>query len=83
MRVCHTASSTDVPACAGGGYQASCAARAGAAGWDARTQSPTVRTAQLFLSNDTIKTHISRIFATTGSRDRAAAIGYARRHNIG
>jgi DNA-binding NarL/FixJ family response regulator len=31
--------------------------------------------AQLFLSNHTVKTHISRIFAKTGSRDRAAAIG--------
>jgi DNA-binding NarL/FixJ family response regulator len=39
--------------------------------------------AQLFLSNHTIKTHISRIFAKTGSRDRAAAIGCAHRHNIG
>jgi DNA-binding NarL/FixJ family response regulator len=39
--------------------------------------------AQLFLSNHTIKTHISRIFAKTGSRDRAAAIGYAHRHNLG
>jgi len=38
--------------------------------------------ARLFLSNHTIKTHISRIFAKTGSRDRAAAIGYAHRHNI-
>jgi DNA-binding NarL/FixJ family response regulator len=37
----------------------------------------------LYLSNHTIKTHISRIFAKTGSRDRAAAIGYAHRHNIG
>jgi len=39
--------------------------------------------AQLFLSNHTVKTHISRIFAKTGSRDRAAALGYAHRHNIG
>lgn len=39
--------------------------------------------AQLFLSNHTIKTHIGRIFAKTGSRDRAAAIGYAHRYNIG
>ncbi len=39
--------------------------------------------AQLFLSNHTVKTHISRIFAKTGSRDRAAAIGYAHRYNIG
>ena len=39
--------------------------------------------ARLFLSNHTVKTHISRIFAKTGSRDRVAAIGYARRRNIG
>jgi DNA-binding NarL/FixJ family response regulator len=39
--------------------------------------------ARLFLSNHTVKTHISRIFAKTGSRDRVAAIGYAHRHNIG
>jgi DNA-binding NarL/FixJ family response regulator len=38
---------------------------------------------RLFLSNHTVKTHISRIFAKTGSRDRVAAIGYARRHNLG
>jgi DNA-binding NarL/FixJ family response regulator len=38
---------------------------------------------QLFLSSHTVKSHINRIFAKTGSRDRAAAIGYARRHNIG
>jgi len=38
---------------------------------------------QLFLSNHTIKTHINRIFAKTGSRDRAAAIGYAIRHGLG
>ena len=39
--------------------------------------------AKLFLSNHTIKTHINRIFTKTGSRDRAAAIGYAHRHGIG
>jgi DNA-binding NarL/FixJ family response regulator len=39
--------------------------------------------ARLFLSSHTVKTHISRIFAKTGSRDRIAAIGYARRHNMG
>jgi len=39
--------------------------------------------AELFLSSHTIKTHINRIFAKTGSRDRAAAIGYAHRHRIG
>jgi DNA-binding NarL/FixJ family response regulator len=36
----------------------------------------------LFLSNHTIKTHINRIFAKTGSRDRVAAIAYAQRHHI-
>jgi DNA-binding NarL/FixJ family response regulator len=39
--------------------------------------------ARLFLSSHTIKTHINRIFAKTGSRDRAAAIGYAHRHHLG
>ena len=38
---------------------------------------------RLFLSNHTIKTHINRIFAKTGSRDRVAAIAYAQRRNIG
>jgi DNA-binding NarL/FixJ family response regulator len=38
---------------------------------------------RLYLSNHTVKTHINRIFAKTRSRDRAAAIGYARRHHIG
>jgi DNA-binding NarL/FixJ family response regulator len=38
---------------------------------------------RLFLSNHTIKTHINRIFAKTGSRDRVAAITYAQRHGIG
>ena len=38
---------------------------------------------RLFLSNHTIKTHINRIFAKTGSRDRVAAIDYARRHGLG
>jgi len=38
---------------------------------------------RLFLSSHTVKTHINRIFAKTGSRDRVAAIGYAQRHQIG
>jgi DNA-binding NarL/FixJ family response regulator len=38
---------------------------------------------RLFLSNHTVKTHINRIFAKTGSQNRAAAIAYARRHQIG
>ena len=33
--------------------------------------------AQLYLSNHTIKSHINRIFAKTGSADRAAAVRYA------
>jgi len=37
---------------------------------------------RLFLSSHTVKTHINRIFAKTGSRDRAAAIGYAHRHHL-
>ena len=39
--------------------------------------------ARLYLSSHTVKTHINRIFAKTGSRDRAAAIGYAHQHGIG
>ncbi len=38
---------------------------------------------RLFLSNHTVKTHINRIFAKTGSRDRVAAVTYAARHHIG
>lgn len=38
--------------------------------------------AQLYLSGHTVKTHVNRIFTKTGSRDRAAAIGYAHRHGI-
>ena len=38
---------------------------------------------RLCLSNHTVKTHINRSFAKTGSRDRAAAIGYAQRHHVG
>jgi DNA-binding NarL/FixJ family response regulator len=39
--------------------------------------------AELFLSAHTIKSHINRIFAKTGSADRAAAIRYARDHDLG
>ena len=38
---------------------------------------------ELFLSGNTVKTHINRIFAKTGSRDRAAASRYARDHGMG
>jgi DNA-binding NarL/FixJ family response regulator len=37
---------------------------------------------RLYLSNHTVKTHINRIFAKTGSQDRAAAISYAHSHHI-
>jgi DNA-binding NarL/FixJ family response regulator len=39
--------------------------------------------AELYLSAHTVKTHINRIFAKTGSADRAAAIRYARDHDLG
>jgi DNA-binding NarL/FixJ family response regulator len=39
--------------------------------------------ARLFLSSHTIKTHINRIFAKTGSRNRVAAIHYAQRNGLG
>jgi DNA-binding NarL/FixJ family response regulator len=38
---------------------------------------------ELFLSNHTVKSHINRIFAKTGSADRTAAIRYAREHGLG
>jgi DNA-binding NarL/FixJ family response regulator len=36
----------------------------------------------LFLSANTIKTHINRIFAKTGSRNRAQAVRYAQQHGL-
>jgi DNA-binding NarL/FixJ family response regulator len=36
----------------------------------------------LVLSNHTVKSHINRIFAKTGSRDRAAATQYAKAHKL-
>jgi DNA-binding NarL/FixJ family response regulator len=38
--------------------------------------------AQLFLSEATVKTHVNRIFAKTGSRDRAQAVAFAHRHRV-
>jgi DNA-binding NarL/FixJ family response regulator len=38
--------------------------------------------AALFLSGNTVKTHINRIFAKTGSRDRVAASHYAHRNGL-
>jgi DNA-binding NarL/FixJ family response regulator len=37
---------------------------------------------RLFLSEATVKTHVNRIFAKTGSRDRAQAVAYANRHRV-
>jgi DNA-binding NarL/FixJ family response regulator len=39
--------------------------------------------AELYVSAHTVKTHINRIFAKTRSADRAAAIRYARDHQLG
>ena len=39
--------------------------------------------ADLCLSAHTVKSHINRIFAKTGSADRVAAIRYARDHDLG
>lgn len=38
--------------------------------------------ARLFVTSHTVKSHINRIFAKTGSRDRAAAIRYAHEHGL-
>jgi DNA-binding NarL/FixJ family response regulator len=38
--------------------------------------------ARLFVTNHTVKSHINRLFAKTGSRDRPAAIRYAQRHGL-
>ena len=37
---------------------------------------------RLYLSNATVKTHINRIFAKTGARDRAQAVKYAYQHGL-
>lgn len=36
----------------------------------------------LFVSQATVKSHVNRIFAKTGSRDRAQAVAYAHRHGM-
>ncbi len=38
--------------------------------------------ARLYLSAHTVKSHINRIFAKTGSTDRAGAVRYARDHHL-
>ena len=37
---------------------------------------------QLYVSEATVKSHINRIFAKTGVRDRAQAVQYAYRHGL-
>jgi DNA-binding NarL/FixJ family response regulator len=37
---------------------------------------------ELFVSAHTVKSHINRIFAKSGSSDRAAAVRYAREHHL-
>jgi len=37
---------------------------------------------RLFVSEATVKTHVNRVFAKTGSRDRAQAVAYAHRHRV-
>ena len=36
----------------------------------------------LYLSAHTIKSHVNRIFAKTGSADRSAAVRYAQDHDL-
>ncbi len=38
--------------------------------------------AELYVAEATVKTHVNRIFAKTGSRDRAQAAAYAHRHGL-
>ena len=37
---------------------------------------------RLYLSEATVKSHINRLFAKTGVRDRAQAVQYAYRHGL-
>jgi DNA-binding NarL/FixJ family response regulator len=38
--------------------------------------------AKLVLTEATVKSHVNRVFAKTGSRDRAQAVAYAHRHGL-
>jgi DNA-binding NarL/FixJ family response regulator len=49
----------------------------------ARGMTNTDIAAELYISTQTIKSHINRIFAKTGSANRTAAIRYARDHHLG
>jgi DNA-binding NarL/FixJ family response regulator len=48
----------------------------------ARGRSNSDIASDLYLSAHTVKSHINRIFAKTGSPDRAAAVRYARQHHL-
>jgi DNA-binding NarL/FixJ family response regulator len=48
----------------------------------ARGRSNSDIASDLYLSAHTVKSHINRIFAKTGSPDRAAAVRYARQHRL-
>ncbi len=48
----------------------------------ARGRSNSDIASDLYLSTHTVKSHINRVFAKTGSQDRAAAIRYARQHHL-
>jgi DNA-binding NarL/FixJ family response regulator len=38
--------------------------------------------ARLYISEGTVKTHVNRLLAKIGARDRAQAVGYAYQHNL-
>jgi DNA-binding NarL/FixJ family response regulator len=48
----------------------------------AQGRSNTEIAGQLYVAEATVKTHVNRIFAKTGSRDRAQAAAYAYRHGL-
>jgi DNA-binding NarL/FixJ family response regulator len=48
----------------------------------ARGRSNSDIASDLYLSAHTVKSHINRIFAKTGSPDRAAAVRYAHQHHL-
>jgi DNA-binding NarL/FixJ family response regulator len=56
------------------------ALRAGALGYLTKDNAEIAQ--RLFLSNATVKTHINRIFAKTGARDRAQAVRFAYTHGL-
>ncbi|WP_105972684.1 response regulator transcription factor [Streptomyces geranii] len=51
-------------------------------GWMAQGLSNREIARSLVVSEATVKTHVNRVFAKTGSRDRGQAIAYAHRHGL-